>query len=160
MLTRQDPVKNLVATHWLLFFFLLKRRYFDFFFKKIDSDDLVTLLKLKTWVLDRVGYQIRSKIYDNYSYHSFKMFFFFLVVPFGICVRKNNIYFYNHRYLVYDMNHDMKNICCRKMHDYATNRSIDRSGLGTLGWGFLKLYPLSFEILSFFFFLLYWFMVR
>lgn len=37
----------------------------------------MTLLKLKTWVLDRVGYQIRSKIYDNYSYHSFKMFFFF-----------------------------------------------------------------------------------
>jgi len=93
----------------------------------------VTLSKLETRVLDRIG----SKNYDNYFYHSFKMIFF-LVVPFGFCVQKNNIYFYNHRYLVYDMNHDMKNICCRKMHDYATNQSIDQSGFGNFGMRFLE----------------------
>jgi hypothetical protein len=37
--TRCDPVKNPVATRWLLLFFLLKRRHFDLKNIKIDLDD-------------------------------------------------------------------------------------------------------------------------
>ena len=45
--TRQNLVKNPIATRWLLFFvvFLLKRRRFDFLKIKIDLNDLVTRSK-------------------------------------------------------------------------------------------------------------------
>ena len=55
-----------------VFFFLSKPRHFDLK-KKNNSGDPVTLSKLETRVLDRIG----SKNYDNYFYHSFKMIFFF-----------------------------------------------------------------------------------
>jgi hypothetical protein len=41
--TRQDQVKNSVATCSLWFFFILKRRYFDLKIKKIDPDDPVKI---------------------------------------------------------------------------------------------------------------------
>jgi hypothetical protein len=52
-----DPVKNPVATCWLLFFFvfLLKWYRFNFFLKKIDPEDLVTRSKPGTRALDQAG---------------------------------------------------------------------------------------------------------
>jgi len=115
----------------------------------MNSDDPMILSKFKTWILNQVGHWMRSKNYDNYYNHSFKMIFFG-VVPFGFCEQKNNIYFYNHRYLVYDMNHDMKNICCRKMIMPLINRSINQ-GLGTLGWGSWNFIPFPSRFSAFFF---------
>jgi hypothetical protein len=59
--TQCDPVKNLVASRWLLF--LLKRRRFDLK-KKIDPDDSVNRSKPGTRALDQTG----SKNYDIYIY--------------------------------------------------------------------------------------------
>ena len=142
-------------------FFFIKTTSFWFFLKKrIDSGDPVTLSKLETRNLDRISYQVGSKNYNNYYNHSFKMIVFFLwFLSVSVCGRI--IY-------IFIITDTLSMIWIMTWRIYAAgkcmimpqiNRSINQ-GLGTLGWGFLKLYPLSFEILSFFFFLLYWFMVR
>jgi hypothetical protein len=59
-LTRQNPVKNSVATCWFLFVFFLKRHHFDFFLNMDDPGDSMTQSKLKIRALD----QARFKNYD------------------------------------------------------------------------------------------------
>jgi len=66
-----DPVKNLVATRWLLFFFLLKRRHFNFF-KKINPDDPVTGSKPETRALNRAGSE------NHTLEHSWRISYFFI----------------------------------------------------------------------------------
>jgi hypothetical protein len=65
MLTRQDPVKNPIATRWLLFF-LLKRRRFDFK-KKLTQ---ATPSKPGTRALNQAGHQAGSKNYGSNNSHA------------------------------------------------------------------------------------------
>jgi hypothetical protein len=81
-LTRQDPVKNLIAlVDFCFFFFLLKRRRFDF--KKNDPGNPVTRSKPGTRALDRAG----SK---NYGLYLKKIYFDFILKYFIL----NLIYFH------------------------------------------------------------------
>jgi hypothetical protein len=68
--TWRGPVKNLVATRWLLFFFFTKTT--SFWFKKIDPDDPVTGSKPEIRTLDQVGSE------NHTLEHSWRISYFFI----------------------------------------------------------------------------------